>query len=213
MEFLFNCKKGIYQNNSKYSLLFGIKHQRGQTWSLHRHRESHKKLCRDHLQILFGQEGSIHFKPQNLSSTKAWLLQIIFLVFTCPVFFVSNTLNRLSITISALHLHKHKLKSVHCDFGFYFGKSWVTNSFSWILLIVSSGKSILKEFHRVITSSSVNWCCWKKKDKSTFSFRHNQRHLLLLRLFNLFLLLLFLLLISIFFWLVQSNRRYEIPEK
>ena len=89
-------------------------------------------------------------------------------MFTCPVFFVSNTLNRLSITISALHLHKHKLKSVHCDFGFYFGKSWVTNSFSWILLIVSSGKSILKEFHRVITSSSVNWCCWKKKDKTLF---------------------------------------------
>ena len=78
MEFLFNCKKGIYQNNSKYSLLFGIKHQRGQTWSLHRHRESHKKLCRDHLQILFGQEGSIHFKPQNLGSTKAWLLQYNF---------------------------------------------------------------------------------------------------------------------------------------
>ena len=45
---------------------------------------------------------------------------------------------------------------------FYFGKSWATSSFSWILLIRSSGKSILKEFHRVITSSSVNWCCWNE---------------------------------------------------
>ena len=89
---------------------------------------------------------------------------------TCPVFCLSNTLKRFSITTSALHLHNKFSERDHNSIK-YLGKSCDTSWVIWSLLILSSGKSILKEFQRDITSSSVNWWGWKLALKNNHSSR------------------------------------------
>ena len=69
---------------------------------------------------------------------------------TCPVFCVSNTLKRLSITISALHLENNNVapggqgnNNVLSTFFIHLGQSCATSAFGWFLLISPSRKSTL----------------------------------------------------------------------
>ena len=69
---------------------------------------------------------------------------------TCPVFCVSNTLKRLSITISALHLENNNVapggrgnNNVLSTFYVHLGQSCATSAFGWFLLISPSRQSTL----------------------------------------------------------------------